>query len=156
MCSSDLYSSDIDLMFLFSENGETAGPERITNKEFFQRVANQLTSLLSMYTPEGMCYRVDLRLRPEGSLGEVCIPLEGARQYYEKRARDWELQMMIKARVAAGDSATGRSLLDFVEPRTYATTLDFSAIEAMSLTRERLNEKLSARDRKSTRLNSSH
>ena len=75
----------------------------------------------------------------------------GARQYYEKRARDWELQMMIKARVAAGDSATGRALLDFVEPRTYATTLDFSAIEAMSLTRERLNEKLSARTRNRTK-----
>ncbi|MEQ1946671.1 MAG: glutamine-synthetase adenylyltransferase [Bryobacteraceae bacterium] len=141
------YSSDIDLMFLFSENGETDGPERISNKEFFQRAANHLTSLLSTYTPEGMCYRVDLRLRPEGSLGEVCIPLEAARQYYSKRARDWELQMMIKARVAAGDQATGRALLEFVEPRTYATTLDFSAIEAMSLTRERLNEKLSTRQR---------
>ncbi|MEQ1886647.1 MAG: glutamine-synthetase adenylyltransferase [Bryobacteraceae bacterium] len=141
------YSSDIDLMFLFSENGETTGPDRISNKEFFQRAANQLTSLLSTYTPEGMCYRVDLRLRPEGSLGEVCIPLEAARQYYSKRARDWELQMMIKARVAAGDPTTGRALLEFVEPRTYATTLDFSAIEAMSLTRERLNEKLSTRQR---------
>ena len=60
-----------------------------------------------------MCYRVDLRLRPEGSLGEVCISLDGARQYYESRARDWELQMMIKARVAAGDRATGEALLEF-------------------------------------------
>ena len=49
-----------------------------------------------------MCYRVDLRLRPDGSQGEVCISLEAARQYYANRARDWELQMMIKARVAAG------------------------------------------------------
>ncbi len=141
------YSSDIDLMFLYSANGYTSGPQRITNKEFFKHAANRLTSLLSTYTAEGMCYRVDLRLRPDGSLGEVCIPLEGARQYYEQRARDWELQMMIKARVAAGDRATGRALLDFIEPRTYATTLDFSAVEALSATRERINEKLTARQR---------
>jgi len=141
------YSSDIDLMFLYSANGETDGRESVTNKEFFKRAANQLTELLSTYTAEGMCYRVDLRLRPEGSLGEVCISLDGAEQYYLQRARDWELQMMIKARVAAGDRATGRALLNFVEPRTYSTTLDFSAIEALSGTRERLNEKLAARQR---------
>ncbi|HLH38320.1 MAG TPA: hypothetical protein VKX39_04160 [Bryobacteraceae bacterium] len=139
------YSSDIDLMFLYSANGETAAPHPVTHKEFFQRAANELTALLSTYTPEGLCYRVDLRLRPDGRLGEVCMSLEGARQYYEKRARDWELQMLIKARVAAGDRSTGRALLDFVEPRIYSTTLDFSAVEALSVTRERLNEKLAAR-----------
>ncbi len=144
------YSSDIDLMFLYYANGETSGGERgsISNREFFVRAANQLTSLLSTYTSEGMCYRVDLRLRPDGSQGEVCISLEAARQYYANRARDWELQMMIKARVAAGDKATGHALLDFVEPRTYSTTLDFSAIEELSATRERLNEKLSWRNRR--------
>jgi len=138
------YSSDIDLMFLYSSNGIVGG---VTNKEFFKRASNDLTALLSAYTPEGMCYRVDLRLRPEGSLGEVCISLEGARQYYESRARDWELQMMIKARVAAGDRATGDALLDFVEPKIYSTTLDFSAIEALSVTRERINEKLARKKR---------
>jgi glutamate-ammonia-ligase adenylyltransferase len=80
-------------------------------------------------------------------LGEVCISLDGARQYYESRARDWELQMLIKARVAAGHPATGTALLDFVEPKIYSTTLDFSAIEALSVTRERINEKLAARKR---------
>ncbi len=141
------YSSDIDLMFLYSENGSTTGPSPATNKEFFKHAANQLTALLSTYTAEGMCYRVDLRLRPDGRLGEVCISLEGARQYYSKRARDWELQMLIKARPAAGDRATGRRLLEFVEPLIYSTTLDFSAIEALSETRERIDEKIAARRR---------
>ena len=142
------YSSDIDLMFLYSEAGSTDGAERITNKEFFMRAANQLTDLLSTYTAEGMCYRVDLRLRPDGSLGEVCISLDAARKYYAERARDWELQMLIKARVAAGHPSTGRALLNFVEPLTYSTTLDFSAVEQLSLTRERLNEKLAERQAK--------
>jgi len=139
------YSSDIDLMFLYAGNGETSGPEVITNKEFAKRVANRCTDLLSTYTSEGLCYRVDLRLRPEGSLGEVCLSLNGACDYYAKRARDWELQMLIKARVAAGDTATGEALLDFVEPSIYSTTLDFTAIETMSATRERISEKLAAK-----------
>jgi [glutamine synthetase] adenylyltransferase / [glutamine synthetase]-adenylyl-L-tyrosine phosphorylase len=138
------YSSDIDLMFLYSENGHTSGPVSISNKEFFKRASNQLTGLLSAYSAEGMCYRVDLRLRPDGSLGEVCISVDGARNYYEKRGRDWELQMLIKARVAAGYRPTGRALLDFAEPLIYSTSLDFSAIAELSATRERLNEKLAA------------
>jgi [glutamine synthetase] adenylyltransferase / [glutamine synthetase]-adenylyl-L-tyrosine phosphorylase len=139
------YSSDIDLMFVYAANGETDGPNPISNKEFYKKIANQLTELLSTYTAEGLCYRVDLRLRPDGSLGEVCISLEGARSYYQTRARDWELQMLIKARTAAGDPEAGRALLATVEPQIYSTTLDFSAIEAVSVTRERISEKLNRR-----------
>lgn len=139
------YSSDIDLLFVYSGNGQTQGPQQISNKEFYKKLGNQLTALLSTYTAEGFCYRVDLRLRPEGSLGEVCISLEGAQNYYEKRARDWELQMLIKARVAAGDPEIGQQLLNFVEPLIYSTTLDFSAVESMSATRDRIDDKLSAK-----------
>jgi len=139
------YSSDIDLLFLYSGHGETSGPEQISNKEFFKKVSNRLTGILSAYTAAGVTYRVDLRLRPEGTLGEVCISLDGAREYYSKRARDWELQMLIKARVAAGDEALGQALLDFVEPSIYSTTLDFSTIESMSATRERISDKLNSR-----------
>jgi glutamate-ammonia-ligase adenylyltransferase len=139
------YSSDIDLMFVYTAPGETDGAHPISNKEFYKKIANQYTHLLSTYTAEGMCYRVDLRLRPDGSLGEVCISLEGAKKYYQTRARDWELQMLIKGRVAAGDAATGRDFLDSVEPLIYSTTLDFSAVEAVSVTRERISEKLNQR-----------
>jgi glutamate-ammonia-ligase adenylyltransferase len=139
------YSSDIDLMFVYSANGETEGPEKISNKEFFKKVANQCTDVLSTYTAEGMCYRVDLRLRPDGRLGEICISLDGAQSYYKNRARDWELQMLIKARVAAGDREPGGRLLDFVEPLIYSSTLDFKAVESVSETRARIGEKLAAR-----------
>ncbi len=139
------YSSDIDLLFLYSDNGETTGPDKITNKEFFKKVANQLTDRLSSYTSAGVTYRVDLRLRPEGSLGEVCISLAGALEYYSRRARDWELQMLIKARVAAGDQSLGQALLQSIESSIYSTTLDFSTIEGMSATRERIGEKLNSK-----------
>jgi glutamate-ammonia-ligase adenylyltransferase len=139
------YSSDIDLMFLYRDNGETAGPQVITNREFYKKIANRITDLLSTYTPEGLCYRVDLRLRPEGALGEICISLDGAKKYYASRARDWELQMLIKARPAAGEMALAHELLQSVEPSIYSTTTDFSAIETMSVTRERLADKLASK-----------
>jgi [glutamine synthetase] adenylyltransferase / [glutamine synthetase]-adenylyl-L-tyrosine phosphorylase len=139
------YSSDIDLMFLYAGNGETSGEHSISNKEFFKKVANQLTELLSTYTPEGVCYRVDLRLRPDGRLGELCLSLDGTKLYYGRRARDWELQMLIKARVAAGEVGPGKALLEFVEPMIYTSSLDFSSVEAVSATRERIGEKLASR-----------
>lgn len=141
------YSSDIDLMFVHGGEGRCSGPEGLANAEFFRRVAAELTALLGTYTAEGMIYRVDLRLRPDGRHGELCLPLEGALRYYETRARDWELQMLIKARVAAGEPAPGRELLERVQPRIYSSSLDFSAIERMSEARERINEKMSARRR---------
>lgn len=139
------YSSDIDLMFVYTANGNTDGQNSISNKEFFKKVATQYTALLSTYTAEGLGYRVDLRLRPDGKLGEVCISLDGARTYYQTRARDWELQMLIKARVCAGEVEPGKELLEAVEPMIYASTLDFSAVESVSATRERIQEKLAQR-----------
>jgi len=115
---------------------------------FFGKVANHLTDLLSTYTPEGSSYRVDLRLRPEGRLGEVAITTEGARNYDKYRARDWELQMLIKARVSAGETGPGDELLEFVEPLIYQSTLDFSAVESASETRARISEKAASRRRR--------
>ncbi len=129
------YSSDIDLMFVYS--GDAAG-----SGEFFKAAANRMTDMLSTYTEEGSCYRVDLRLRPDGRFGEVCHSLEGAKQYYASRGRDWELQMLIKARIAAGDAQPARELLEFVEPLIYRTTTDFRTIEGVSETRARMHEKL--------------
>ena len=78
---------------------------------------------------------MDLRLRPDGTLGEICISADGARTYYQERARDWEKQMLIKARVSAGEPEPGASLLEFVEPLIYQSSLDFRAVEAVSETR---------------------
>ena len=141
------YSSDIDLMFVYSGNGETDGSSRITNKEFCKKIANEYIALLSTYTADGQCYRVDLRLRPDGTLGEVCISADGARSYYADRARDWEKQMLIKARVSAGEPEPGAALLEFVEPLIYQSSLDFRAVEAVSETRQRISEKAAAKKR---------
>jgi glutamate-ammonia-ligase adenylyltransferase len=139
------YSSDIDLIFLYTGDGKTSGPVKIPVRELFTQTAQHLTKLLSQMTPEGACYRVDLRLRPEGSSGEVAPPLSAVVRYYHQRARDWELQALIKARAVAGDRALGERFLRIIEPLIYQTSTDFSTIERLSETRDRIHRKLSLR-----------
>jgi len=140
------YSSDIDLLFLYSHDGETAGgSERdsvITNKEYFVRLAHAITRTITQTTPQGQVFRVDLRLRPEGDQGDLAISLKSAREYYEHRARDWELQMLIKARHSAGDARLTRDFLRSVEPEMYRAPGDFEAVESVLGTREKISKKM--------------
>ena len=140
------YSSDIDLMYIHTGNGATSGPVVTSNQDFTNQLALRLTNLLSMATTDGFIYRVDLRLRPEGNAGELVVPLSAAVHYYFNRARDWELQMLLKARTVAGDLRLGRKFLDMVTPRIYQTTTDFSQVERISETRDRMQEQRRKRD----------
>ena len=134
------YSSDIDLMYIHTGNGLTTGPVFTSNDDFTKQLALRLTNLLSMTTSAGFIYRVDLRLRPEGNAGELVVPLSSAVHYYFNRARDWELQMLLKARPVAGDISLGRQFLEIVTPRIYRTTTDFSQIEKLSESRDRMQK----------------
>jgi glutamate-ammonia-ligase adenylyltransferase len=140
------YNSDIDLLFLYSHDGETAGgSEResiITNKEYYVHVAHAITRTITQATSQGEVFRVDLRLRPEGEQGDLAISMNSAREYYEHRARDWELQMLIKARHSAGDARLTRDFLRSVEEYVYRSPGDFVAVESILLSRERISKKL--------------
>ncbi|MEK6337171.1 MAG: hypothetical protein AABM67_19790 [Acidobacteriota bacterium] len=99
------YASDIDLVFLFSEEGMTApGGARgqISNREYFVKLGESLLRLVSEPRGEGAAYRIDVRLRPHGRDGALACSLGEAVRYYEKAAQDWELQALIRARGAAG------------------------------------------------------
>ncbi len=140
------YSSDIDLLFLYGRDGETAGgSERdsmTTNKEYFVHLAHAIVRTITQNTPQGQVFRVDLRLRPEGEMGDLAISLKSACEYYEHRARDWELQMLIKARHSAGDARLTRDFLRAVEPDIYRKPGDFEAVESVLFSRERISRKL--------------
>jgi glutamate-ammonia-ligase adenylyltransferase len=140
------YSSDVDLLFLYSHDGETGGgSERhsvISNKEYFVRLAHAITRTITQSTPYGQVFRVDLRLRPEGELGDLTIALRSSLEYYEHRARDWELQMLIKARHSAGEARLTREFLRGVEPYIYGSPTDFEAIESVLWTRDRISKKM--------------
>ena len=140
------YSSDIDLLFLYSHDGETAGGSEpdsvVANHEYFVRLAHAITRTITQTTPQGQVFRADLRLRPEGEQGDLAISLKSAVEYYEHRARDWELQMLIKARHAAGDPKLTREFLHAVEPHIYGAPTDFEAIESVLWAREKISQKL--------------
>ncbi|HEV2304883.1 MAG TPA: hypothetical protein VGR93_05150, partial [Candidatus Acidoferrales bacterium] len=115
------YSSDIDLIFLYDHDGETAGGEAgtISNLEYFVRLAQAILKMLSEATPEGAVFRIDMRLRPEGAQGDLAIRLATALEYYRTRGREWEFQMLIKARVCAGETSTGEKFLREMHPLVY-------------------------------------
>ena len=140
------YSSDVDLLFLYSHDGETGGGNEpdsvISNKEYFVALARAITRTITQVTPHGLVFRVDLRLRPEGEQGDLAISLKSAAEYYEHRARDWELQMLIKARHSAGDALLTREFLREVEPYIYRSPADFEAIESVLWAREKISQKL--------------
>ncbi len=134
------YSSDIDLIFLYDEDGKTDGERSIGNREFFERLAREVVQMMTEQTELGAAYRVDLRLRPEGKQGPIVCDVETAQHYYDLRGRSWERQAYVKARPVAGDLQLGRDFLEQLQPWIYGRYLgrvDIEGIKALKRKIER-------------------
>ena len=128
------YSSDVDLVFVHSADGRVEGPRPCTNQEFFDRVVQEAVRLIADPTEHGAAYRVDLRLRPHGSMGPASLAVEPMLHYFDRVGRTWERQAWVKARCVGGDLALGRRLLEAVEPwiwRRWLTRADITGIKAL-------------------------
>lgn len=127
------FSSDIDLIFIYPEAGETQGGTGRSrdNQTFFVRLGQQLINALNTNTADGFVYRVDMRLRPFGDSGPLVMNFDAAEEYYQSHARDWERYALVKARVVAGDHAAGKELLAMLRPFIYRRYLDYNAYEAL-------------------------
>lgn len=112
------YSSDVDLIYLYaSAKKEThVAKDQISLDVFFQLIARELTRVLSMATSEGCLFRVDLRLRPEGSVGPLAWSNREAVQYYQTRGRTWERLALLRARPIAGQRSLGQAFLRKIRP----------------------------------------
>lgn len=122
------YSSDVDLIFVYeSLNGETrpAGKPKsrgssaasgISNEEYFEMLSRELTKALTEQTKEGSVFRVDLRLRAEGSVGRLARSLEDYRTYYRTRGQVWERLALLKAWPVAGSEEVGKAFVRVVAP----------------------------------------
>jgi glutamate-ammonia-ligase adenylyltransferase len=131
------YSSDIDLMFLFGDGEEPEGA-KISNREYFIRLAQEITTTLSRSTQEGSVFRIDLRLRPQGNEGELAISLGQAQHYYAEVAHDWERQALIKGRHSAGNIFLAREFVRRVRPHIYTDKVNFAAIKTALVAREKM------------------
>ena len=134
------YSSDIDLFYVYGD-GESEDDAAITNREYFVRLGQQITNVLSRVTPEGFVFRIDLRLRPQGREGETAISLRHALHYYSETAQDWERQAMIKARPIAGDVKLARTFVRKLQEHIYTEQANFAAIETALEAIERIRDK---------------
>jgi [glutamine synthetase] adenylyltransferase / [glutamine synthetase]-adenylyl-L-tyrosine phosphorylase len=136
------YSSDIDLMALYDDDGRTDGKRStIGNDEFWPRVVADLVRLLSTHTDRGQAYRVDLRLRPEGQRGALARSLVSTLSYYDTFGRTWERQALIKVRPVAGDRALGDDFLRSIEGFVWRKYLTFAEINEIKAMKRRIEHK---------------
>ena len=120
------YSSDIDLIFLFDDTGLTDA-ERIDHAQIFRKITNTVLRILSEQTPTGYVFRTDIRLRPNPSATQVCVPISKAAAYYQNDGRSWERAAFIKARACAGDIKGGQKFLKSLQGFIWRSQVDFDA-----------------------------
>lgn len=142
-------SSDIDLIFAFSENGDTQagdGQKSISNQEYFTKLGQALIQSLDKVTQDGFVYRVDMRLRPYGQSGPLAMNFNALENYYHDQGRDWERYAMIKARAVTGDEAQVQDLMTILRPFSYRKYVDFSAFESLRDMKHRIRQETVCRN----------
>jgi glutamate-ammonia-ligase adenylyltransferase len=125
------FSSDVDLVLLFPEHGETDGPRRISNEEFFTRLGQAMVRLLQSPTPEGFVLRVDLRLRPFGDSGPVVSSFAAFEDYLPRHGRDWERYAYVKARPVTAATRYAEVEATAIRPFVYRRYLDYGVFESL-------------------------
>jgi [glutamine synthetase] adenylyltransferase / [glutamine synthetase]-adenylyl-L-tyrosine phosphorylase len=117
------YSSDIDLLFIYSHEGKTSGSGNgvaVTNLEYFSKLTEAVIKLVSGQGGEGAAYRIDMRLRPHGRVGPLALPLGDMIRYYRKEAAAWERQVLIRSRSSAGSDEIFRKFSEAVENKVFS------------------------------------
>lgn len=141
------FSSDIDLIFAYRNQGETqaaAGQKSIEHEVFFRKLAQKLIACLGQMTAEGFVYRVDMRLRPFGQTGPLALSYTALENYYQNHGRDWERYAMMKARPVAGDIEGGMALLGQLRPFMYRRYLDYAALDSIAQMKHSINQQIRA------------
>jgi glutamate-ammonia-ligase adenylyltransferase len=145
------YSSDVDVIFAYSEEGSVfkeppakskASPPVLTNHQFFNRLAEAFIAEVSRMTPEGALYRIDLRLRPEGDAGPLSRSLAGYENYYAQWGQTWERMMLIKARGVAGDATLAAEFLELIQPFRYPRSINESVLSEVVAMKGRIEHEV--------------
>ena len=141
------YSSDIDLIFAYVNDGVLEDRKHTSYSEFFTRLCRSLVKVLDEVTVDGFVFRTDIRLRPFGDSGPIVMSFDGMENYYQTQAREWERYAMIKVRQVAGDFETGEQLLSMLKPFVYRRYIDYGAFAELRLLKFKITQELQRRDR---------
>ncbi len=141
------YSSDIDLIFAYQQEGILADRKETSYGEFFSRICRQLVKVLDEITADGFVFRTDIRLRPFGDSGPVIMTFDGLENYYQTQAREWERYAMVKVRPVAGDKQGGEQFMAMIKPFVYRRYLDYGAFEELRSLKQQITQELQRKDR---------
>jgi glutamate-ammonia-ligase adenylyltransferase len=141
------YSSDIDLIFTYPEDGVLPDRKATTYGEFFTRLCQSLVRVLDEITVDGFVFRSDTRLRPFGDSGAIVMTFDGMEFYYQTQAREWERYAMIKARQVAGDLGQGKPLMAMLSAFVYRRYLDYGAFAELRSLKAQITQELRRKDR---------
>ena len=165
------YSSDVDVLFVYAEEGEVyrqaplgkpsqsrgkpvggmargSSPQRPTlaSHQFFNRLAETFISEVTQLGPQGVLYRIDVRLRPEGDSGPLSRSLSGYENYYAQWGQTWERMMLIKARTVAGDEGVAAEFLEMVQSFRYPRSIAESVLQEVGAMKDRIETEVVAAD----------
>jgi glutamate-ammonia-ligase adenylyltransferase len=137
------FSSDIDLIFAYPENGNTLHSScSISNEEFFTKLCRSFIKAIGGATPEGIVFRVDMRLRPFGENGPLVMSFSAMEEYYQRQGREWERYALIKARVVGGDFSAGKELLARLSPFVYRRYFDYGVYNALREMKSKISREI--------------
>ena len=141
-------SSDIDLIFVYPEDGETNGQRKLSNHEFFNRLGRKIIALINDRTADGYVFRVDMRLRPYGDSGPLTMSFAGLEEYLVAQGREWERYAWIKARVISPENCIRTAELEkLAQPFVFRKYLDFGAFDSMRKLHAQIRAEVARRDR---------
>lgn len=149
------YSSDVDLLFVYGEEGEVfKGPPAqrnqpravMSNHQYFCKLAEAFTVEVSRATSDGFLFRVDLRLRPEGDAGPICRSLASYESYYAEWGQTWERMMLIKARHTAGDNALANEFLESIQAFRFPPFISENILHEITDVKSRLEKEVVGAD----------
>ena len=135
-------SSDIDLIFIYPENGDTDGKRERSNQEFFTKVGQKLIALLNDITADGQVFRVDMRLRPDGDSGALVLSETALEQYLIQQGREWERYAWCKGRIV---TPYPNDISALVRPFVFRKYLDFNAYQAMRGLHKQISQEVQKR-----------
>ncbi|WP_297573893.1 bifunctional [glutamate--ammonia ligase]-adenylyl-L-tyrosine phosphorylase/[glutamate--ammonia-ligase] adenylyltransferase [uncultured Deefgea sp.] len=137
-------SSDIDLIFVYPEDGQTNGTKPISNHEYFAQIGKKLIRIIGDTTADGFVFRVDMRLRPFGDSGPLASSFAALENYLLTQGREWERYAWIKGRALSGDAA---GLMSLVTPFIYRKYLDYGAYHSMRELHSQIRREVARKDR---------